>query len=699
LIKTKTIQTMKYWLPYLFCIFFMLPFIYTSAQCGAGEMEVYLYIGVDQYGYEGYWEIVPSGNNCGAGTIASGGNNAVGCNGAGDQNQIPGGYGNNQTVTEGPFCLTEGNNYTLYYIDDWGDGGFNFQISVNGFITTEITGTGEGGSYSFTVAEPPAYDLALTNLEMPIYQAIGDVPIQGTVLNKGQETINSLVVNYQINTEPVVSDQITGLSIANNETYAFEHPTPWMAASAGIYDVRVWVSNPNGMADENNNNDEKMAEVEIGPGIPNIIDDYIGVTPNSEQILSASNQLDRPTDLDFHPILPRKELWVINKKTENTGGATVTVYNAGESNQTHEYKKDQNSWHFMSLPTGIAFSDNGNFANSPGVFDANHGQGGGTPFTGPALWSSDMSIYAEPSGGNGSHLDMLHESPYCQGIAHEAGNAFWVFDGYSNDIVLYDFNEDHGPGNDDHSDGEIYRYSEEPVAKDPSNKVVSHLVKDKASDWLYVVDYGNQRVIRINTSTGTLGGTPGFGPFEPLAAYNHVVGYTWETVVSTGLVEPAGIDIIEDRLLVSDYATGEIIIYDISSMPAVELGRFDTGASGIMGIKIGPEGHIWYVDYDANAVYKTNLEGVSIRETKEELVASIFPNPNTGQNIYIRLQEVSDYEVGITDISGRELGRYQFNAVSGIEWPLGLDNGAYLVEIIDLKNGRATTQKLTVAAR
>lgn len=68
-----------------------------------------------------------------------------------------------------------------------------------------------------------------------------------------------------------------------------------------------------------------------------------------------------------------------------------------------------------------------------------------------------MSIYAEPSGGNGSHLDMLHESPYCQGIASETLNRFWVVDGNLGDIVMYDFKADHGPGNNDHADGVVHR--------------------------------------------------------------------------------------------------------------------------------------------------------------------------------------------------------------------------------------------------
>src|SRR5690606_14711560 len=281
--------------------------------------------------------------------------------------------------------------------------------------------------------------------------------------------------------------------------------------------------------------------------------------------------------------------------TESTGGSTVTIYNAGEANQTTLWKRDGNAWHFMSLPTGIAFSQNGNFANSPGVYDANHN--GGDAFTGPALWSSDMDIYAEESGGNGSHLDMTHQSPYSQGIAAEKDNVFWVFDGYSNDIVRNDFVDDHGPGNDYHADAIIRRYADDVVLLDANHLVVSHLVLDGEKQWLYVVDHGNNRVIRIDINTGTVGGTPPYPPNEPYDEYTMVTGYTQETVVASGdLSGPAGIDVIDDRMIVSEFESGHIVIYDISVMPALELHRIETGFSSLQGIKIGPEGKIWGVD-------------------------------------------------------------------------------------------------------
>ena len=52
---------------------------YATAQCPAGQVDVNIDIVTDTWGYETYWELVPTGNACGTGTLFSGGNTAVGC--------------------------------------------------------------------------------------------------------------------------------------------------------------------------------------------------------------------------------------------------------------------------------------------------------------------------------------------------------------------------------------------------------------------------------------------------------------------------------------------------------------------------------------------------------------------------------------------------------------------------------------------
>lgn len=656
------------------------------AQCPAGEGEVTIEVHTDNYGYEGYWELVPTGNVCGVGTIFAGGNVAVGCGGAGAQNQTPGGYGNNLIITEGPWCFTLGTQYDIIFVDDWGDGGFGFEVSVNGYQIESFDGLGLGGRYTFTVEEPPAYDLSVYGSNLYQYVTTGSFNVVASVFNGGTAFVSSYDLNYSVDGGAVTTATIPGAALPNFGTENAAHPIPLNIPTNGVYTIQIWADNIEGSnPDMNNANDTLTVQVEAGPGRPNYIDGYIGQTPVVTMEAGSAQQISDPTDLDFHPVLSNKELWVVNRGTEASGSPTVTIYDAGEPAQTSIYKEDANNWHFMSLTTGIAFSQNGNWANSPGVFDANHN--GAPAFTGPALWSSDMNIYAEPSGGNGSHLDMLHVSPYSQGIAAEVDNVFWVFDGFTNDIVRYDFVDDHGPGNSFHGDAIIRRYSDDAVAKDPADIIVSHMVMDEAIQWLYAVDHGNQRVIRIDITTGSdIGGVPNYPGNEAVAEYTEYTGYTQETVV-VGLAKPAGIDVIGDRMIISEHETGEIVIYDITTMPAVELERLSTGMSSVQGVKIGPEGRIWFVDANSNGVYKIEANELGLEE--QALTFSLYPNPSTGM-VSLVLPSIMEGSVVVRDITGKLIVKNEIDG-HNMSLQVGAEAGIYFVTII--VNGQVSQAK------
>ena len=620
------------------------------AQCPVGQAQVTIEISTDDWGYEGYFQLVPAGNTCGVGTIFEGGNTLVGCNGGGAQNVSSGGYGNHVTVTEGPWCLDLGSTYDIIFVDDYGDGGFVFTVNINGFpIYTGLSGTGNGAGSRIPFVVQPAFthDVSGRKISMPTYVNLGNVNISGILLNRGTDTLTSMDLNYSIDNGTIYTTSISGISVAPFTTYDAIHPTAWTASANGIYSVKMWASNINGTSDLDQSNDTASKLINVGPATPNYIDDYIGITtPLLTVIGSAADGIDVPRDLDFHPVLTRNELWVILKSTENSGGKTVKFTNAGQIGQTSLLQQDGNAWHFMSLPTGIAFSDNENFATSPGVYDANHGSG--TPFTGPTLWSSDPLIYAQPSGGNGSHLDMLHQSPHAMGICHEVDNAFWVYDANENDIVRYDFVNDHGPGNSDHSDGIIRRFGGLGLMGETTHHVPSHLILDKETNMLYIVDTGNDRVLRMDITSGTF--LNNLSPYEPTAEYSSWGNVTFNLFADSGLTEPSGIDLIGNRLIVSDFATGDIIIYDKSTSTGVELGRIVTGTPGIMGVKIGPDGKIWYVNATTNEVIRIDGISVDVESVESEMTMNVYPNPATSQvyvssNIPFNLSDVLTYDV------------------------------------------------------
>ena len=322
--------------------------------------------------------------------------------------------------------------------------------------------------------------------------------------------------------------------------------------------------------------------------------------------------LNSPRDLDFHTGQNRNnELWVINENSaifdSNFGGSTVTYYNAGFEDQWVDYRKDSYSAHFMNTASAIAFSNNGGFANTLDVQDANGNQNG--YFSGCTLWDSDTSVYARVNQNGselGSHWDMLHQSPYSVGIAAEVDNIYWLFDGYHNTIAKYDFQEphpDHEHGGEDHSDGIIYRYDEIEVER--VSGLSSHMVIDQTSGALYICDTGNQRILKMNTNSGSI--NYNLTPYgENIQGYYSMNGVEYETIIDSGLISPTGIDLYDNYLLVSDYSSGEIIVYDISQPNIIqELKRLQTDMiSDVMGIKVGPDGSIWYVCTNSNKLYQ-----------------------------------------------------------------------------------------------
>ena len=328
--------------------------IQSFGQCNAGEIEVTIEISTDSWGYEGYWELAPNGTGCGAGAIFAGGNAGVGCSGT---NQSSGGYGNNITVMEGPWCLTEGGSYDIISIDSYGDGGTDYTVYIGGFPVYTFEGGSGNETFTFSADLPPAIEAELVSIETPAYVYAGTRIIMGDIDNNGSSTITSMDLNYSIDNGATITDALTGLNITGFTSYAYNHSTAWTEANTGTYILKVWFSNINGQGDDNDiTNNEKQQTVTIKEPIPNIIPSYTSATSTFtyDVIADGSNQVDKPTDLDFHP---NGDLWVVNlglnaSQQNGGGGSTVKITNPSSGSPTTLRQKDQNSGHFMSLPRG-----------------------------------------------------------------------------------------------------------------------------------------------------------------------------------------------------------------------------------------------------------------------------------------------------------------------------------------------------------
>lgn len=409
-------------------------------------------------------------------------------------------------------------------------------------------------------------------------------------------------------------------------------------------------------------------------------------------VAGTSNLLLSPIDLDFYPdqdVRPN-ELWILNQGTYNSGGSTVIVSSANSSTRAHKYVKDGNAWHFMALASAIAFGDS-NWATSNDILDANR-QGG--RYTGPTLWPGDLSIYGivgnpATSQFNGSHLDMIHQSPYGKGIAFEKDNYYWVLDGYDGTLKRYNFGSDHGPGQEYHGDGGARVYPEFEFALHAS--LPGHLVIDSARKYLYGCDPSGKRVFRVDITTGAQSGSATKVNNEQLAGgYFNFTGITKDDSLITGLESPVGIDIYGKRLIVTDNFSDEIIIYNIEDNYS-EVGRIKldyTSSPDPMGVKVGPDGRIYFVDKMNMMAYMIENPLVLPLAIKPNIstrgVLDVFPNPASTE---VRIQ--SDYiilngRLTIVNVLGEHVLSQQLLNTNRVDINVGsLNSGIYFIQLID----------------
>ena len=418
------------------------------------------------------------------------------------------------------------------------------------------------------------------------------------------------------------------------------------------------------------------------------LDNYFTGTNSFKVIGNASNGLVNPQDLDFVPGRPN-EWWVLNY--EANSGSVVIFYDADKASQNSELRRDSHSGHFMIRPSSISIGANGNFATSQEVQNTNPSS---PTFMGPALWTTDTSIFArmhqsnwDPSKPLGSHIDMLHQSPYSMGVEYDNGNAYWVFDGYNGSICLYDFKKPHVVGGDDHKDGEILRYSSLNVQR--KSGIPSHLALDRQNKWLYIVDGGTGRILRLKTDDGAQGNNlnPDPGAVEPLTVYREVTGFTSEVVVASGLTSPCGIDYRDGRIVVSDNATGDIYIYNVTSMPATLVGKISTGSVGVMGVRIDNDNRIWYVNRNKRELVKINNPNVPVSVssvTDNDLAFKVYPNP-ANSIVYVELDNKYSQEessVKLYDLNGRVVRNVNSRNSKVVSLNIeGLAAGMYTVEV------------------
>lgn len=320
------------------------------------------------------------------------------------------------------------------------------------------------------------------------------------------------------------------------------------------------------------------------------------------------------TDLQFHPL--RFELWVVNRPFEVKGlcteekpaagrceslvGTTTILLDPGAPTQQAEIRTDENAWHFMRRPPAMAMGAEERWATCGEARTGNY-EDDKADFMGPTLWSSDLAVFTVDDANNGSHMDMLHETPLCMGIAHERDNVYWTFNGHVGAIDRYDFSADHGPGMHDHSDGSVNRYVKGQLARVPG--VPSHMEFRKEDGQLYIADTGNSRIVKLDTKSGKQGG--GLAPvYEPLADSGNVHGAELTEFLAPGLLEqPSGLALHGEVLFVSDHASSWIHAF---ALDGTLLRSLDTGLppGTLAGITFGPDDRLYFASMLTGSVHR-----------------------------------------------------------------------------------------------
>jgi hypothetical protein len=330
-------------------------------------------------------------------------------------------------------------------------------------------------------------------------------------------------------------------------------------------------------------------------------------------VADRDDGLRGPRDLDFNPEV-EGELWVINRIDD----AAITIRGLGTSDQEILRRKDPFALHFMEETSSISFSSDMKFGTCGESRNTYDNTAPANDFMGPALWSADDDIFAisnpeaiADNGGAdlGSHLDMMHETPLCMGIAWVSDNIYFVYEGLTGTIARYDFRSDHGPGFDFHGDGTVERFVD--VAVGYAEDVPSHLVYDHNTDLLYVADTAGGRVLRIDADTAIQ--MREFRGFETMVQESE--GATVESFLVGGDADmqlPSGLALAGDTLFVSDNLTSTIHAFDLEGT-LLDSYELDVAEGGLMGLRVSPAGdEIYAVDFEGDRVLR--LSGVTLPE-------------------------------------------------------------------------------------
>ena len=318
-----------------------------------------------------------------------------------------------------------------------------------------------------------------------------------------------------------------------------------------------------------------------------------------EVMATSDDGLDMPTDVAIQPDSPTN-VWITNRAKD---GVTIVQDIDLPSRGARDVTGSPGSHHFLVKPSSLAFGAEGRMATAHDT-DERTQSFTDSDFMGPTLWTTDTNDF---DGGHASHFDMMHNSPNAQGIAWDSANVYWVADGYHGSVTRYDFQEDHGPGGEDHSDGVIERHLEGALGY--IDGVPSHLELDHATSLLYVCDPAHHRVLWVDVRTGTRAGSVDDNYDFSQAYFMEGTDFDVFAMASASspvtMVEPSGIALAAGRVYVSDHANGHLYAFDLSGhlVDYIDLSSMFPDA-GLAGLAVDAAGRLYVTLMNANQLIR-----------------------------------------------------------------------------------------------
>lgn len=151
------------------------------------------------------------------------------------------------------------------------EGWYTYSFDIAGALTgaryINIRGTSKYGNNIYiddiTVEQITPVDTSLETFVINSIELAGSKAITGQIKNYGSTPITSMDLKWQADSGTIYTQNITGLNIAPNAIYNYNHANQWVA-TPGNYSLKVWVSNINGgSGDSNATNDQLTKAVSV----------------------------------------------------------------------------------------------------------------------------------------------------------------------------------------------------------------------------------------------------------------------------------------------------------------------------------------------------------------------------------------------------------------------------------------------------